>query len=187
MPTWSGWQNQFLNRANLIVTPPNLTFMTQWANHAPGSCKNNPNDLSKSVSGSSKCGATVAGFGRSQNYPSHTAAAQAFQQSIDTAWVKPLKDAINSGNPFQIGDRSAVVAVLDRWGSTSFAKWYATATNQGTSGGGGGGGGLAPQTLKGWDALRKSVNSGMPNSLRESRKLTAQALRDVVRARRVHR
>lgn len=183
--TWSGWIIQFLNRANILNTPPNQTFMTEWAKHAPGSCKRNPIDLTKAVSGSTRCGNTVGGFGRSQNYPTHAAAAQAFNLSMHTAWVKPLLDALNSGNPFQIGDRSKVVAVLNRWASPSFASWYATATTSGGSGGGGGGGGKASHAHHGWADLRHTVNHNLPKALRTSGHNTSAALRALGRGRKV--
>lgn len=190
MPTWSGWQNQFLNRAGIIETPPNRTFLDEWAKHAPGSCKNNPVDLTTSVSGSTRCGDTVGGFGRSQNYGTHTQAAHAFSIQIHTSWVKPLRDAMNSGNPFQIGDRSQVVAVLNRWASPSFADWYATANNDGTgggSGGGGGGGGGADSASahKGWHQLRTTVNHKLPGHVSASHKMTQAALRKLSHIRRV--
>lgn len=47
--------------------------------------------------------------------------------------------------------------------------------------------GIAPETLKGWDALRKSVNTTMPNALREARQMRQQALRDLARVRKVHK
>jgi len=184
MPTWSGWQNQLLNRANIIVTPPNRTFMAAWASHAPGSCKNNPVDLSTKVGSSTRCGNTVAGFGRTQNYATHAQAATAFSDQMHTGWVKPLLDAMNSGNPFQIGDRSQVVAVLNRWGSPSFASWYANASEDGTGGGGGGGGG-ASGIHKGWADLRKTVNHKLPSHVSASEKLTAAALRKLQHARKV--
>ena len=101
MSTWPGWIIQFLNRANILNTPPIQTFMGEWAAHSPGSCKNNPVILSTKVSGSSNCGATVAGFGRTQNYGTHAEAAHAFAIQIHSAKMKPLLDALNTGNPFR--------------------------------------------------------------------------------------
>ena len=185
MPTWSGWQNQFLNAAGILVTPPNRQFLTQWASHAPGSCRNNPIDLTHSVSGSTRCGNTVGGFGRSQNYRTHANAAHAFQLQIDTDWVHPLKAALNSGNPFQIDNKGPVVAVLNRWASPSFATWYANANSDGTGGGGGAGGGDGPGAHKGWVHLRRSVNSKMPKSLHASERNIHAALRSLGHAHKV--
>lgn len=185
MPTWTGWQNQFLNAAHIIVTPPNRTFMTEWAKLEGGSCKNNPVDLTHSVNGSTRCGATVGGFGRTQNYPTHAGAAHAFSLQMRTSWVKPLLDALNTGNPFQIGDRSAAVAVLNRWASPTFATWYANATTDGTTGGSGGGGGKGAKAHSGWADLRHSVNHNMPQALKHSKQHTDAALRSLSRARKV--
>jgi hypothetical protein len=185
MPTWSGWVNEFLNAANIIITPPNRTFMSEWAKHAPGTCKNNPIDLTKAVTGSTRCGATIGGFGRSQNYPSHASAAHAFDLSIHTDWVKPLRDALDTGNPFQIGDRTKVVDVLNRWASPSFARWYANATTSGTTGGGHSGGGKAARAHHGWADLRRTTNHNLPRALRRSRHNTAAALRALSKGRKV--
>lgn len=183
--TWSGWIIQFLGRAGILNTPPLQIFMSEWAKHAPGSCKNNPIDLSTAVAGSSRCGDTVGGFGRSQNYGTHAEAAHAFSIQMHTSWVKPLLDALNTGNPFQIGDRSSVVAVLNRWASPSFADWYANANNDGTTGGGGVGGGKAARAHSGWNDLRRTVNRDLPKALRTSTRNTQAALRSLSHARKV--
>lgn len=127
----------------------------------------------------------MAGFGRSQNYGTHAQAAHAFQIQIDTSWVQPLKAALNTGNPFQIGDRSQVVAVLKRWGSPQFATWYENAT---TAGGGGGSGGVSssgPGAHKGWTHLRRSFNHDMPKSLAASQRNVRAALRSLGHAHKV--
>jgi hypothetical protein len=183
--TWSGWIIEFLNRAGILNTPPIQTFLAEWAAHSPGRCKNNPVILSTAVSGSTRCGDTTAGFGRTQNYATHAGAAHAFSIQMHTPWVKPLLDALNTGNPFQIGDRSKVVAVLRRWGDEGFADWYANATTSGQGGGGGGGGGKGSRAHGGWNDLRRSVNHNMPKALRTSEQHTRAALRSLSRARKV--
>ncbi len=185
MATWSGWENQFLQRAGIIETPPNRTFLGAWAQHAPGSCKNNPVDLSTAVRGSTRCGATVAGFGRSQNYGTHAQAAHAFQIQVDTSWVQPLKAALNTGNPFQIGDRTAVIAVLKRWGSQQFATWYENATTAGGGGGSGGGSTTGQSAHKGWNQIRRSVNHRMPHAINASEHNIRAALRSLGHAHKV--
>lgn len=185
MPTWSGWVNDFLNSAGVIITPPNRTFMEEWAKHAPGSCKNNPIDLTKAVAGSTRCGATVGGFGRSQNYPTHADASRAFRLQMFTDWVLPLADALGTGNPFQIPDRAAAVAVLERWASPSFASWYKNANADGTTGGSGSGGAFDAHGLGGWRALQHSINHNLPHALRTSKANTNAALRAVSKGRKV--
>ena len=182
--TWSGWQRDFLNTAGIIVTTPNMNFLTDWHNHAPSSCNFNPIDLSTSVGDSSRCGDTVAGFGRTQRYTKHAEARSAFRIQIDTAWVRPLKQALNSGNPFQIGDRSQVVSVLRQWGSPQFADWYANAP----SGGGGGGGGTgtkAPGFHHSWHSLRRTTNYTWPQTVRHVAKLNKAAWRALGRTHKV--
>lgn len=172
------WVIAFLNRANIINTPPNQLFLEQWAAHSPGTCTNNHIDLSQAVTGSTRCGNTVGPFGRSQNYPTVAEAAHAFAIQMQAAWVKPLRDAMNSGNPFQIGDKSKVVAVLDRWGSTTFATWYETATAQGGTGSSGGGGSKA-DLLHGWHSLQRSLNTNWRKDLNAGERSLRLALRSL--------
>ena len=186
MPTWTGWENQFLNAANIIITPPNRTFMDEWASHAPGSCRNNPIDLTFQVQNSTRCGSTVGGFGRTQNYDTHAHAAQAFADQMRADWTQPLLAALNSGNPFQIDNKAPVVAVLNRWASPSFATWYKNANTDGTSGGGGsGGGGSNSHAHKAWADLTKSLDSRLHNRMSNSRRTRAAALRRLQHARKV--
>ena len=185
MTTWSGWDRQFLNAAGILLTPPNLTFMAEWASNEGGSCKNNPVDLAHPITGSTRCGDTVTGFGRTQNYPSHTKAAQAFSYQINDAAMKALKVALDTGNPFQIGDRSAAVAALDSWGSPVFAKWYMNATTDGGTGTGGAPSTRAPHTHSGYHDLQRTMQKNLPTALRKSSKLTNGALRSLSRGRKV--
>lgn len=183
--TWNGWLIQFLQRAGVLNTPPVQTFMSEWAKHAPGSCKNNPVDLATHVSGSTRCGDTVTPFGRTQNYGTHAEAAHAFSIQLHDPSERALLNALNTGNPFQIGDRSKVVAALKHWGSTEFATWYANANDDGTTGGGGGGGGKAARAHSGWNDLRRTLNHRMPKALRTSQHNVHAALRSLSHARKV--
>lgn len=161
--------------------------MAQWAAHAPGSCKNNPVDLSQSVTGSTRCGDTVAGFGRTQNYKTHADAARAFKLSLDSDLAKPIRVALNTGNPFQIGDRSSAVAALKAWGSPQFATWYKNATTSGSSGSSGAPTTRAPHTHSGYHDLQHVMQKRLPDALRQSGKLTDAALRSLGRGHKVGR
>lgn len=185
MATWGGWIIQLLGAAGIINTPPNQTFMEQWAAHDGPACKNAPVTLSTKVQGSTRCGATVTPLGRTQNYPTHAAAAHAFALQMALARMKPLRAALNSGNPFQIGDRSGAVSALRAWGSPSFADWYLNANSDGTTGGGSGSSGKAPHAHSGWQHLRTVVNHRMPKALRQSEQHTAAALRALGKGRKV--
>ena len=185
MGTWSGWENQFLMAAGIIVTPPNRTFMDQWSAHDGAQCRNAPVTLSTPVTGSTRCGDTVTPLGRTQNYDTHAHAAHAFKLQIDLASMRPLKAALNSGNPFQIGNRDPVVGALKTWGSPSFANWYKNATDQGTTGGSGSKG-IAPDTLHGWHSLRRSLNRNWGRGLRSGDRSLNAALRSLSHSRKVH-
>lgn len=183
--TWGGWQAQMLTASPGLVTPPNITFMTQWHDHAPGTCQFNPVDLSTAVTGSARCGDTVAGFGRTQSYGTHAQAVRAFRIQMDSAQSRPIKAALNTGNPFQIPDRTAAVKAIRDWGSPQFADWYASAT---TSGGTGSGtGGIAPDTTGGWNSLRRSLNRNWRRGLSDGERNLHAALRALSHSRKVRR
>lgn len=59
-------------------------------------------------------------------------------------------------------------------------KYIGKAINPGTSGSI-----SAPHALKGWQALRKSINRGMPDTLSHSQRLSRATLRTLHRARKV--
>jgi len=185
MPTWDGWIIQFLNRAHILNTPPVQTFMREWAAHDNNPCRNAPIVLSAFVSGATRCGATVTDFGFTYKYPSHDAAAHAFQIEIHNTRAKALLDVLNSGNPFQVPSRDAAVSVLKHWGSPAFAAWYQNANSDGTTGGGKGGGGKSSRTHSGWTDLRRSVNKHLPATLRTSQHNVHAALRSLSHARKV--
>lgn len=183
--TWDGWQADFLGAAGIIVTPPNMDFLGDWHAHAPGTCNFNPIDLSTAAGKSTRCGATVAGFGRTQNYPTHADAEQAFKHQITAASMKPLKAALDTGNPFQIGDRASAVAAIVKWGSPQFAAWYKTATASGQTGGSKGS--STADLMGGWHSLRRSLNRNWRRGLNRGEHNLNAALRSLSHSRKVHR
>lgn len=187
MPTWADWKNQLLKAAGILPTPPIYTFMDEWAGHDKNPCANAPITLSAFVSGATRCGATVTDFGYTYKYPSHAAAARAFDIQIHNTKAKALLDALNSGNPFQGVDRAPVVSVLKHWGSPSFATWYENATADGTTGGGSGGGGVAPHTHKAWHDLQRTINKRLPAATRHVSEANRATLRALSHGSKVHR
>lgn len=185
MPTWSGWIIQFLNAAHTLNTPPNQTFMSEWASHDHPSCKNSPITLSTKVTGSSNCGATVTPMGHTQQYSTHQQAAHAFNLQIHVPVVNDILKALDTGNPFQISNRDPVVTALHTWGSPGFAQWYKNATGQGGTGGGGGVSGRAPDIMTAWRQLQHSINKDLPHAVKQSRRMTQEALRELHRSHKV--
>lgn len=139
------------------------------------------------MQGSTRCGATVAGFGRTQNYATHQEAAHAFQLSIDSSLAAPIKAALNTGNPFQISNRAPVVQALKDWGSPTFATWYQNATTDGTTGTGGQPNTRAPHTHSGYHDLQRTWQHNLPTALHKSGNLTNGALRSISHGRKVKR
>jgi hypothetical protein len=185
--TWSGWQAQFLRRAGIIVTPPNMNLLTLWSQNAHRSCRNNPIDLTHPLGGSSNCGASTGIFPHEQNYTSHAQAATAFSDEIHMPFAKALLDALNSGNPFDVAHPSPVGSVFVSWGSPAMLNAYLNHGSGSGGGSGGGGGTKASHTHTGWHDLRRSVNHNMPKSIRHSVKLTNAALRALGHGRKVRR
>jgi hypothetical protein len=180
---WSGWQNQFLNAANIIVTPPNRQLLDQWARNATTSCARNPIDLSHAVGNSSNCASLPGIFPHAKRYATHASAATAFRDEIHMSFAKALLDAMNTGNPYQIADPSAVTSVFVSWGSDSMANIYAAATS---GGGSGGGGGAATGLHQGWSDLTRSLsNRRLGDKIRMTNQFDAATLRALKRARKV--
>lgn len=188
--TWDGWQADLLRAANIIVTPPNMEFLSGWHQHAhsPG-CDGNPIDLSKTETGSGNCAANtgVGAWGtHTQHYATHASAGRAFDTQMHTAWVKPLLDALNTGNPFQIGAalEDQVVSVLFSWGSSEWAqaydKQYKGAVTSSS-------GGSSTDIHHGWTSIRRSLNRTWPKRLHSSQRNVHAALRAVSHSRKVRR
>lgn len=185
MATWTGWQIQFFNAANILNTPPNQRFLSAWASHATSpSCKNNPIDLSHARSGSSNCAKNTGINPWTQRYTSHGNAAAAFDAEIHAAWAHAILSALNSGNPFQVKNYSDVGSALVSWGSVKMFNWYMGQMQSG-SGSGSGSGGVAPQTHRAWSDLQRSIDKRLPAALRSAEKASLAALRASGRARKV--
>lgn len=185
MPTWNGWQSQFLHAAGILETPPNLRFLNNWASHATSNCKNNPIDLTHRTTGSTNCAKATGVFPQYQTYSSHARAASAFAWEVKYDPFQALFNALDSGNPFQVANPSDVGSVLVSWGSVKFFNWYMAQIQSGGGGGGGTGGGDGPGAHKGWVNLRRSVNHKMPKSLHASERNIQAALRSLGHAHKV--
>lgn len=190
MPTWTGWQNQFLNRAGIIVTPPNRQLLTSWAANAHTSCANNPIDLSHKLTGTSDCAKLPGIFPQAQRYTSHAQAATAFRDEIRQSFAGVLLRAMNTGNPYQVPYANDVASVFVSWGTDKMLNVYlAGEPGTGGAGGGGGGGGAGAgdgaSVHKGWHDLRTTVNHKMPGHVASSHKMTQAALRKLSHIRRV--
>ena len=177
MPTWTGWQNQFLGAIGAPKSADNRGFLNLWAVHANTNCQNNPIDLSHADGGSTDC-ETLPGAKIAQAYPNHAAAVDAFKRQVGGYENLALGLAQD-----KIADATAsggVISDLRQWGSTNYATWLeqqATAAGLGP--------GSATGFHKGWHDLRRSVNSHFPAALKDANKSNAAALRSLRRARKV--
>lgn len=185
MGTWTGWQNQFLNAAGIIETPPNRDLLTSWAKNAHSSCGNNPIDLSHKLTGATKCANNTGINPTTWKYTSHTQAANAFKAEIHASWAAALLKAMNTGNPYQVSYYNDVGSVFVSWGSDKMLNVYlAAATGSQPSNpppitGGNTG------VHKGWHSVQQSLNHKWPSALNRAERELRVALRSVSKARKV--
>lgn len=185
MTIWNGWEDEFLAGAGITSSSDNIRFLDDWHGHTQTNCTNNPVDLHEPEPGSSNCGQLFATAFTAQRYPSHSAAASAFNTQIHRRAAKPILDALQSGNPYTVSNPAQVGAALTAWGSQTFERPYLN-ESAGPPGQKPPPPSLKPaQALKGWRDLQRSINHSMPDALKASAKLRAQALRELSRARKV--
>lgn len=180
---WSGWQRQFLNRADIIVTPPNMRLLSQWAQNSATNCNNNPIDLSQTVAGSPNCAALHGIFPQAKRYATHGNAATAFNREIHLDFAHLLLVAMNTGNPYQVKNFNDVGSVFVSWGTPQMLNAYLN-TAQGSQAGGGDGGGSAA-LLPGWHSVRRSLNTNWRKGLNKSEREIQAALRSLSHSRKV--
>ncbi len=182
MATWSGWEAQFLHAAGLLDTPPNRRFLDAWAKNATHNCVNNPIDLSEPMPGATNCANSTGVLPHVKRYTTHTQAANAFKFELLYPWADAIRQALDSGNPYQFKGADQVVSDLISWGSVKYANVYAAAT----AGGGGGGGGGAAGIHKGWADLQRSLSKHrLGVKLHATNRMDAATLRALRRARKV--
>lgn len=186
MATWTGWQSQLLDAANLPDTTGNRVFLSDWAEHANANCGNNPVDLSRRESGSTNCH-KLTGSRTAQRYGSHATAARAFNQQIHGGAFPNLLAAFRSGNPETTTEVPKILGELGRWGSTKFADWLRT--QLGLSGGSSGSGGpssvASTSVYKSWGDLQTSVNRRMPTAVQRVSVSQRRLLQTLIHKRRV--
>lgn len=157
-------------------TSGNLKFLTEWHSHEKTSCTNNPVSASKVWLAASLCHG-----GPKRNYRTRSDGAQATAAQLKEPRFSAIYDALKSGHPFHVADNQAVVSALELWGSAGFAAQYATQgapapAKQSP---------VAPQALKGWSDIQRTVGRGLPAALHQSDTSIRRALRSLGRARKV--
>lgn len=181
MATWPGWQAQLLLAAGLPNSSNNVSFLTDWHNHANTNCGNNPVDISLNISGASPCKLTSNPNHRARNYANRDQAAGQFAAQIHSGSYPTLLAVLRDSNPYDLDRYPQVTANLDTWGSGKFADWYSTKLSNLVAGGNI----AAPRAHNGWADLRRSANRKGPAALRDSDRLTNAALRSLSRVRKV--
>jgi len=182
MPTWSGWEKQFLTTAQVADTTPNQTFMGDWAAHANSSCARNPVDVSHRVQGSRNCH-VLNSTRTAQRYQTQLSATGAFAVQLNSNQFQNLKLALKDDRVWNTNDAAGVHDDLVKWGSTQFAAWYQAQINKVT--GGTPTIGHDAHAMNGWADLRAQINTGLPMALRRSDRLSREALSQLRRHRKV--
>lgn len=159
--------------------------MFDWNTAAASNCNNNPVDISHVTSTSGNC-TKLTQTRTAQNYPTHEAAASAFNAEIHSGNFPHLLSALGSSDPYSYSDPAGVEADLTTWGSAAMAAYYKKNATGGSSGGGSSGTSLhAPKALNGWSAIRRTFNVDMVDALKTSERTRIRALQSLARARKV--
>lgn len=178
MPTWSGWEDQFLTAINAPTSASNRTFLDDWAAHATSNCADNPIDLSHPETRSADCHKLTSSR-TAQRYATHATATRAFVQQVQSGNFNELASGFSNNLLDPANAPAALIAEIRAWGSAAFANWLAQQS---------GVGGKAPapsDAFKGWTDLQRSFNKHMPRALDQADTLRRGALRTLARAHKV--
>lgn len=189
MSAWRGWEGDLLKAAKLPNTSHNRQFLSDWHTAAFSDCALNPVDLTTPRRHSRDCKAYDGprqGAHAYQAYAHDHDAAVAFAEQINSTRYNLIQKALAHGNPYDTSkitadDASLIETALAYWGS---AAWGADYANE-IAAGGPPPKLKAPQALKGWGHLQRSVNHELPTALKASQHHGSATLRALDRARKV--
>lgn len=189
MSTWKGWQSDLLKAAHQPDTSHNRQFLSDWHAASGIDCDHNPVDLTAQLRHSKNCKLYRGprhGHIHYQAYRHPADAGEAFREQLGSGKYPNLLVAIAQGNPYDTSKITADIAdkietELAYWGSAAFGADYANFIHEG---------GpppklKAPQALKGWGHLQRSVNHELPAALKSSQHAGAATLRAIAHARKV--
>jgi len=187
--TYRGWEKDLLDAAKLPNTSHTRKFLGDWHAASLIDCDLNPVDLTMPEGKSKNCKAYSGprhGHIHYQAYAHSTDTRNAFAGQIKDSRYQHLRAALKSGNPYDTGkitadDAGLIETDLAYWGSAAFGADYANDM----AAGGPAPVFKAPQALKGWSDLQRSVNRKLPGAIRSSQRSRAAALRALGRARKV--
>lgn len=177
MSTWTGWRTDLLSALGVKDTAGNRAFLAGWAKTSGTSCADNPLAATLAASGSRHC-THVAGSIYVQAYPSKKAGIAATVRQLDQPDFKSILGALESGNPILYPDWQLVVGELGIWGAHAYAVQYGKAAQaaQAPVPSGGGISSDASRSLAGYKHFAHQLSHTIPEQLRRSQHLRAQAL-----------
>src|SRR5438067_8174820 len=115
MATWSGWQNDLLNRLGLPSTAANVRFLAEWNAARPTQCTNDL--VNTSYDGFSGSPSRLGCW----NYPTRADGLNATAAQLHQAAYAAILAALRSGNPFTVNDPGRLADALQAWGSIEYA------------------------------------------------------------------
>jgi len=178
--TWQGWATDFLKAAQLPTTSANIQFLHDWSARKHSDCDNNPIDLTYDSGNATKCQKTgIRARPWYQSYKHHGNALDAWTSQFIVVGFDALAAALESGDPYGVDYFARVTKDLSRWGSGGFASYYYHRSQSSA------GQVNSAKLHKGWAALQKTFNVGMPHSLKHARHVHGHGLRLLHRARKV--
>lgn len=177
---YTGWKPDLLSTDNFPETTGNLRFLTEWHANADSSCGLNPIDLTAKNTGSSNCKGAALPYrpnAHYQTYSDRSWTRTAFYAQITSGDYPNLRAALRAGHPYKVADYGAVAQDIGMWGSSTFADVYLREMESGgpppTL--------AAPQALRGWADMQRSINRHLPAALHDSARLRAHAQRQLAR------
>jgi len=177
VPTWAGWAGQLLTRLGYKQTAANVKFLDDWAAANGSTCRNNVLETTATWAGSTLCD----DFG-AQAYKSHANGIDATAKQLHETRFGAILAALKSGNPYGVSDYQKVADELNTWGATNFSGQYLNQVKPQappTSA-------IAPDTNRGFNRVRHAINHTLPDTLKHSQALGAEALRMMIKARKVY-
>lgn len=185
MATWPGWERDVLTGIQAPINADTSKFMLTWHSYEGGAAANNPMNTTQP-----EPGATDYNSVHVKNYPSSLIGTRATVTTLENGYYPAILAALRSGRPFSYGDKGAVSAQVQKWGTFGFAAWYSQqgiAAQPGTPP-------PAPSAdvntasgHRGYADLRNSVARHLPTQLSRSRSSTHAALQTLAHGRRVKR
>lgn len=177
MATWPGWERDVLTGIRAPINADAVRFLDQWHSFEGGAALNNPLNTTQP-----EPGATDYNSAHVKNYPSSAIGSKATVATLENGFYNDILAALRSGRPFAYGNKGAVAAQVQKWGTFGFAAWYlqqGIASQPGVTPEPPKGGPVAPKALNAWSHFTGQLAVNLPTQLRRARTIRRAALRSL--------